>query len=182
MDNLMIETDRFLIRPLIAEDATGIFELDSNPKVHVHLGKKPIQTLEEAENTVKFIQKQYEDLGIGRWAIIDKETNDFIGWTGFKYITSPVNGHVNYYDIGYRLIERYWGKGIATETALASLKYAFEVLNLNIVYGICDVKNTASKNTLLKCGLKLKETFNYEGSPHYWFYITGEEWVANKLA
>lgn len=172
MADILIETERFLIRPLIAEDAAGIFELDSNPQVHTYLGNNPIKTLAEAENVIRLIQKQYEDLGIGRWAIIEKSTGNFVGWTGFKYITEPINNHVNHHDLGYRLIESYWGKGIATETAKACLRYAFEVLNLEKVYGICDIENVGSKNILLKCGLKLIETFDYDNTPHYWFEIS----------
>ncbi|MFN0257170.1 GNAT family N-acetyltransferase [Pedobacter ureilyticus] len=172
MADILIETERFLIRPLVAEDAAGIFELDSNPHVHTYLGKKPIKTLAEAENVIRLIQKQYEDLGIGRWAIIEKSTGNFVGWTGFKYIIETTNGRVNYYDLGYRLIERYWGKGIATETAKACLKYAFEGLELDKVYGICDVDNTGSRNILEKCGLKLITRLNYDGVPHFWFKIS----------
>ncbi|MDQ8005764.1 MAG: GNAT family N-acetyltransferase [Pedobacter sp.] len=176
MANTIIETELFYIRPLVAKDVSGIFELDSNPKVHTYLGNSPIKTLAEAENVIRLIQKQYDDLGIGRWAIIEKSTGNFVGWTGFKYIVEPINGHVNYYDLGYRLIERYWGKGIATETAKACLKYAFEELVLNEVYGICDVDNVGSRNILQKCGLKLIETFDYDGTLHYWFEIKKEDW------
>ncbi|MGV3546206.1 MAG: GNAT family N-acetyltransferase [Pedobacter sp.] len=172
----IIETERFYIRPLIAEDAAGIFELDNNPKVHTYLGNNPINSFAEAENVIRSIRKQYDDLGIGRWAIIEKSTGNFVGWTGFKYIVEPINGHVNYYDLGYRLIERYWAKGIATETAKACLKYAFEVLKLGQVYAICDVDNVGSKNILQKCGLNLIETFDYDGTLHYWFKIKKEAW------
>ena len=103
MLKLPIETERFLIRNLKIEDAAGIFELDSNPKVHAYLGNKPINTLAEAKNTIRFIQQQYEDLGIGRWAIIEKSTENFVGWTGFKYITTTINKHVNYYDFGIQI-------------------------------------------------------------------------------
>jgi ribosomal-protein-alanine N-acetyltransferase len=176
----IIETERYLIRPLITKDAEGIFELDSNPKVHTYLGNNPIKTLAEAENVIQLIQKQYQDLGIGRWAIIEKATGNFVGWTGFKYITAPVNNHVNYHDLGYRLIEKYWGKGVATETAKACLKYAFDILNLNEVYGICDVENIDSKNILQKCGFELKEHFMYDDVPHYWFEIKKASWNNEK--
>lgn len=76
MADILIETERFLIRPLVAEDVAGIFELDSNLNVHTYLGNKPIKTLTEAENVIRLIQKQYEDLGIGRWAIIEKSTGN----------------------------------------------------------------------------------------------------------
>lgn len=171
MMDFIIETERCYIRPLNASDAAGIFELDSNPNVHKYLGNTPIKTLAEAENVVQLIQQQYKDLGIGRWAIIEKSTGNFVGWTGFKYIVEPINNHVNYYDLGYRLIESYWGKGIATETAKACLKYGFEVLNFDEIYGICDVANTGSKNVLQKCGLQLIETFDYDNVSHYWFEV-----------
>ncbi|SOD11630.1 GNAT family N-acetyltransferase [Pedobacter xixiisoli] len=176
MAQIIIETERFYIRPLVAEDAAGIFELDSNTNVHTYLGNHPIKTFAEAENTIRLIQKQYEDLCIGRWAIIEKSTGNFVGWTGFKLITELTNNHVNYHDLGYRLIEKYWGKGVATETAKACLKYAFETLKLEVVYGICDVDNIASKNILQKCGLQVIETFNYDKTPHYWLRVFKEEW------
>ena len=175
MMDFIIETERFYIRPLNAGDAGGIFELDSNPNVHKYLGNNPIKTLAEAENVIELITQQYKDLGIGRWAIIEKSTGNFVGWTGFKYIVEPINNHVNYYDLGYRLIEGYWGKGIATETAKACLKYGFEILNFDEVYGICDVENNGSKNVLQKCGLQLIETFDYDGVSHYWMKMEKKE-------
>lgn len=177
MLNSIIETERCLIRPLSLADAAGIFELDSNPNVHTFLGKNPIKTIEDAENVIKFIQKQYIDLGIGRWAVIDRANGDFIGWTGFKYIIEPINNHANYHDFGYRLIERYWGKGIATETGKACIKYAFETLNLEVINGICEVGNIGSVNVLQKCGLQLKDNFLYEDIPHYWFELQKTAWI-----
>ena len=73
------------------------------------------------------------------------------------------------------MIERFWGKGIATETAKACIAYAFEVLQLSTIYGICDVENTGSRNILQKCGLKLIEIFEYDNLPHYWFEINREK-------
>jgi RimJ/RimL family protein N-acetyltransferase len=176
MANEIITTERFLIRPLIAADVTGIFELDSNANVHTFLGKQPIKTMDEAAKTVAFIQKQYEDFGIGRWAVVDKHSKEFIGWTGFKFINEPINKHLNYYDLGYRLLERHWGKGIATETAKACVKYGFEILGFKEIFGICDSGNSASKKILQKCGLKLLDTFMYQGTPHYWFRLGWEDW------
>ena len=57
----MIETERFIIRPLVDADAMGIFELDSNPKVHNYLGNKPIKTKLEAENIILSLQNQYRN-------------------------------------------------------------------------------------------------------------------------
>jgi len=75
-----------------------------------------------------------------------------VGWTGFKYITDIVNGRTHYHDLVYRLVEKYWGQGVASETAKGCLKFGFETLKLNKVFAICDVENTASKNISLECG------------------------------
>jgi ribosomal-protein-alanine N-acetyltransferase len=174
---IFIETDRLIIRALIPEDAVGIFELDSDPEVHQYLGNNPIKTLEQAAEAIQLIRQQYLDNGIGRWAVIEKSTHNFVGWTGLKFMKEPINNHNNYYDLGYRLIKKYWGKGYATETAIASLSYGFNELKLPEIFAMADVLNAGSNAVLKKAGLQLIEVFHDDGIPHNWYLITREEWV-----
>lgn len=171
-----IETERLIIRDLEKYDSNGIFELDSDPDVHAYLGKKPMKTIEEADQVIDFIRNQYIDNGIGRWAIIDKKTEDFIGWTGLKY-EQGLRKDFSYYDLGYRLRKKYWGKGIATETAIESLKYGFEKLDLKEIGAAADINHLASNKILKKIGLKLIDEFDYEGVPHNWYNIKKSEWI-----
>jgi len=173
------ETERLIIRDLEEFDAKGIFELDSDPKVHEFLGKNPIKTIKEAEGVINGIRQHYVANGIGRWAIIDKKTNDFIGWTGLKY-EQKVRENFNYYDLGYRLRSKYWGKGIATEAAIESLKYGFETLNLNEICAAAAIDNVASNKILRKIGLGFIETFEHHGIHCNWYSIKKLEWVAQK--
>lgn len=174
---IFIETDRFIVREILPTDVDAFFELDSDPEVHQYLGQKPCTTIEESAAMIGYIRQQYVDYGIGRWAIVDKNTNAFIGWTGLKYITEPTNGRVNYYDIGYRLIKRYWGQGIATETAQAVLQYTFEKLQLDMVCAITDCNNAGSNAILTKIGLAKTEVFDYEGTPHNWYQIAKSDFA-----
>jgi ribosomal-protein-alanine N-acetyltransferase len=151
-----IETERLLIRDLEEYDAKGIFQLDSDPDVHQFLGKNPINTIDEAKQVIDFIRNQYVYNGIGRWAIIDKKTDDFIGWTGLKY-EQGLRVDFSYYDLGYRLRKKYWGKGIATESAIQSLKYGFEKLDLKEIGAAADVDHLVSNKILKKIGLKFIE-------------------------
>jgi ribosomal-protein-alanine N-acetyltransferase len=171
-----VETDRLIIRELTPEDADGIFELDSDPEVHLYLGNNPIGTVEQAAEAIQFIRQQYINNGIGRWAVIEKSTNKFIGWTGLKLMKETVNNHNNYYDLGYRLIKKYWGKGYATETAIASLAYGFNELKLSEIFAMADVQNIGSDSVLKKAGLKFIETFYDDNILHNWYRITHEEW------
>lgn len=172
-----IETERLLIRDLEAYDVDGMFELDSDADVHKYLGKKPIKTKEEAKQVIAYIRNQYIENGIGRWAIIEKKTNDFIGWTGLKY-EKLLRKEFNYYDLGYRLRKKYWGKGIATETAIESLKYGFEKLDLKEIGAAADIDHLASNKILKKVGLQCIETFEFENVLHNWYYITKADWLA----
>lgn len=174
--NVHIETERLIIRDIEEYDVKGIFELDSDSEVHKFLGNKPINTIEEAKQVIDVIRDQYVKNGIGRWAVIDKNTGDFIGWTGLKY-EQRLRKDFNYYDLGYRLRKKYWGNGIATETAIESLKYGFEKLDLKEIGAAADVNHLVSNKVLKKVGLKFIETFDFEGLPHNWYNIKKSEWL-----
>ncbi|MCB0643841.1 MAG: GNAT family N-acetyltransferase [Phaeodactylibacter sp.] len=172
---IYIETDRLILRPIEAADRQGIFELDSDPEVHRYLGKKPIKSLPESEAVINYIQQQYEEDGIGRWAVIDRRTNEFIGWSGLKY-ERKVRPEMPYYDLGYRLKRKFWGKGIATETALEALNYGFRTMGLEEIYAGAHVENIGSNKVLQKVGLTFMETFEYDHAPHNWYRIGKNEW------
>jgi RimJ/RimL family protein N-acetyltransferase len=154
----------------------GMFELDSDPVVHRYLGNQPVQDIEQSREAIRFIRQQYLDNGIGRWAVIEKSTGYFLGWAGLKLVKEPANNHTGFYDVGYRLIKKYWGKGFATEAAKAVVDYGFEVLQLPVIYGMADINNAASAHVLQKTGLQLIEAFDLNGTPHHWFKISREEW------
>ena len=114
---IAIETDRLYFREILESDDCSILELDSDPAVHQYLGNNPIKDIIQARDLIQFIRQQYVNNGIGRLAIIEKETDNFVGWGGFKLTTNLINGHQNYHDLGYGFIKRYWGKGYATESS-----------------------------------------------------------------
>ncbi len=159
--NIKLETDRFWLRKFEINDIQNIFDLDSDPKVHKYLGNNPIKLIADAEIVINSLLNQYKENGIARWAVIDKSNNEFVGWSGLKY---ELNDRTNekYYDIGYRLKTKYWGKGIAQETASACLKHGFDTLNVNDIYASASVDNIASNIVLQKIGLKYIEQYNYQ--------------------
>ncbi len=172
-----IETERLILRDLLTTDDKGMFDLDSNADVHRYLGNNPIHTIEQAREVIGIVRQQYEDNGIGRWATIERSSGNFIGWSGLKYVTAAENNHTNYYDVGYRFVPRYWGKGYATESTKAALAFAFNTLQVKEVIGTCHEENKASRRVLEKCGLKFVEQFLYKNEwVCDWLKITKEEW------
>ncbi|QSB28263.1 GNAT family N-acetyltransferase [Flavobacterium sp. CLA17] len=166
-----IETERLLLREFLLSDVEGMFELESNPNVHTYLGNKPITHIGESLAYIEFVQQQYKDFGTGRWAVILKETNEFLGWSGIKFITTEINNHKDFYEIGYRFIEKHWGKGYATEAGKAFIDYAFKVMKAEYLYAYANAGNENSRRILEKLGLQYVNSFEYEGESDVWYEL-----------
>lgn len=169
--NIIIETERFILRELLPSDDERMFRLDSNPNVHRFLGNNPVISIEESRKYIANIRNQYLENEIGRYAVILKETNEFIGWCGIKYITEPENGHVNFHEIGYRFIEEYWGKGYGYESAKAWLDYGFKTMKIQTIYASANIENSGSRKILEKIGMHQKNEYNWNGMPCIWYEL-----------
>ncbi|WP_229719411.1 GNAT family N-acetyltransferase [Winogradskyella schleiferi] len=167
---IKLETKRLILRPVTEADANDFFELDSNPKVHVFLGNQPVKTISESEAMIANILEQYKNNGLGRLAMVEKSTNAFIGWAGLKY-EDQLRKEFNYYDLGYRLKEQFWGKGYATEASFASLDYGFKDLKLKEIGAAADVNHSASNSILKKIGMQPSGTFVYDDELCNWYKL-----------
>lgn len=142
--NVIIETDRLLLRTFTIEDAAMIYQLNLDPVKDVNHAKEILE---------KTILPQYALYNHGRWAVhvksgLDPVATGFIGWCGLK--TRP---EMNEVDLGYRFMKNTWGKGYATEAANASLRHGFERLGLKRIVGRALPGNLASIRVLEKCGM-----------------------------
>ncbi|MCZ8168974.1 GNAT family N-acetyltransferase [Flavobacterium sp.] len=155
-----LETERLYMRPFKTADAADLFAMDNNPKVHIYLWQQPTLDQEESVKTIAYILEQYHRNQIGRFATFLKETDEFIGWTGIKFIDDHVeNGHTNFYDYGYRLPEAYWGKGYATEATLKWLEFGFQTMNIPMMHAYAHRENGASNHILQKTGFIFQATY-----------------------
>ena len=173
------ETDRLILRELAMDDVDDLFEMDSDPKVHKYLGNNPVKTREESEKIMENILQQYREEGIGRWAIIEKESGEFLGWSGLKHEHKLRPGK-SYYDLGYRLKRKYWGKGFASEAARASMVYGFETMNLEWIGACASTNNLASNKIIQKLGFTYKEQFSVDLTICYWYTFMKFHYLNNK--
>ncbi|PWN63737.1 N-acetyltransferase [Chryseobacterium viscerum] len=173
--SMKIETQRLILRKLEEADVERIFLLDSNPEVMKYLGK-PVTTKEESKEMIQMIQKQYEENGVGRLAVIEKESGLLIGWCGLKLLTKPINGYKNVLELGYRFIPEFWGKGYATETTERTLEYGFIELNANVIYAYADSGNTGSRYILGKLGFENMGEFEEDGVMCSWYELKREKY------
>lgn len=170
--DFVLETNRLKLRQFTSADIEAIFKLDSNPQVHQYLGNKPISSMAKAERTIENFLTQYRENQIGRWAVFQKKDNSFVGWSGIKLETGLYNGYQNYYDLGFRLLPEYWGKGYAFESAQVALSDAFTRLKLETVHAAADVANKASNSNIKKLGFSFKNDFLYDCRKHNWYSLS----------
>lgn len=174
--DLIIETERLIMRQILPEDVQNIFELDNNPNVMQFLGGKTVTDINLIHGKILRIRKEYEDYNIARFAVILKETNEFIGQSGIQFVTEEENNQVNFYDLGYRLNEKFWGKGYGLESALPWVKFAFEELKIEKLNAGAHEDNIGSNKILQKCGMKYINQYDWETFPWSWYEITADEY------
>lgn len=148
MMNVIIETDRLILRTFTIDDAELIYELNRDEEVTRYTGD-PISDVEHAREVLeKAILPQYSLYNFGRWAVHIKPSHEFIGWCGLKF-----RAERNEIDLGYRFKRSSWGNGYATEAASACIKYGFQNLGLKRIVGHSMPSNIASIKVLENCGL-----------------------------
>lgn len=159
--NRIIETDRIFLRPFCIDDIEPFAKICANPNVMRYIGDgKPVGLDIIAEKIPEWIEL-YEKQKYGLMALVIKKTNELIGFCGF--INQTVD-EVEYIELGYRLDEAYWGKGIATEAAVAVRDYAFNVLDIPMLISIIHHQNDASKRVAKKVGLRLMKQTNFKNA------------------
>jgi ribosomal-protein-alanine N-acetyltransferase len=171
--NLILETERLILRPFESSDAEALFEMDCNHNVHKYLWQKPLTSISEVHAYIDMVKNQYETNGIGRFSTILKDTNELIGWTGIKFVNDHIeNGNTNFYDYGYRLNEKFWNKGYATEASIAWLDYGFNQMKIDKMNAYAHAENGASNHVLQKVGMKFIEDYpDKEGVIWKWWQM-----------
>lgn len=144
--NLVIETERLLIRPFTIDDIEPSYAMNLDAEVSKYTGDGGVVTKEEIERRIiEDVMGDYQRHGFGRLAVELKEENKFIGFTGLKYLEE-----MDEVDLGFRFMKEYWGRGIATESARASVKLGFDTLKLEKIIAMVLPENIASIRVLEK--------------------------------
>ena len=165
--DVVIETDRLLLRRFTEDDAPLLYELNLDPEV-IRYTHDPMTDVEQAKNLLnEVILPQYVLYGHGRWAVHLRSNLEFTGWCGLKYLSET-----NEVDLGYRFMKKFWGKGYATEAALACIEYGFTTLKLREIVGRVLPANLASIKVLEKCGMKYLHEEVMHGYLHKTYQVT----------
>lgn len=79
---IILETNRLLLRRLVAEDLDDLFALYSDPEIRRYFPEGTLTYEETREELEWFLNGHPRHPELGLWATILKETNQFIGRCG----------------------------------------------------------------------------------------------------
>ena len=149
-----LETRRLHLRLFTPEDLENLHKLLRDPDVVKYTGTGKPVSLEETKTALNSILKHWERHGFGRWAVIDKATNQFIGYGGLRILVDTP-------EVVYHLAKSFWGQGLATEMARESLRYGFEDNNFERIVAIAKPDNAASIHVMEKIGMSYEKRATY---------------------
>jgi ribosomal-protein-alanine N-acetyltransferase len=128
--------------------------------------------------------KHWDEHGYGWWAVEPRASQTtrspgtarvsdsaLIGWAGLTYL--PETDET---EVAYLLDKPFWGRGLATEAARASLRYGFEELAIDTIVGVVHPDNLASQRVLTKAGLSFVEPAHYFGMDVLRYTIERSAW------
>lgn len=180
---VVLETERLILRRFTADDVENLVELDGDPEVVFRITGGVATPREEVETDVLPAFLAYYDRGdaYGFWAAVERETGDFLGWFHFR----PGEGHPDDEpELGYRLRRSAWGKGYAAEGSRALIDRGFSQLGVRRVVAETMVVHGASRRVMEKAGMTVARTFHQDwpypipGHEHgdVEYEITREQW------
>ena len=145
----VIETERLLLRTYRTHDLETVYLLCSDPDVTHFFSAAFSVKREDVLASLPRRTERWRTQGFGQFGIFEKDTEKLIGYCGMQYLEEKTE-----VEIYYGLFKQYWQKGLATEAALAVLRFAFEHLNLPKVVAVTHPKNVSSHKVLSKIGMK----------------------------
>jgi len=159
-----LKTERLLLRQWRDEDLPGFAKINSDPEVmefYPHL----LDRQQSNAGAVKF-KSLISKNGWGFWALESRRDQNFLGLVGLNIhaYKLPFGPCV---EIGWRLARKDWGKGYATEAAIACLDFAFDELKLSEVYSFASVSNMRSRAVMERLHMEnIWRNFNHPMTPH----------------
>ncbi len=168
----VLETPRLWLRMWRPEDRKPFAALNADPEVMAHF-PRPLSR-EESDALADRCDASFDSLGLGLAAVERRDDRAFLGFVGLhrhRWFPDDV-------EIGWRLARHSWGKGYATEAAVACRDHAFAVLGLPRLISITIDPNRASLAVMRRLGMREDHRATFEGIDFVVHSLERETWAA----
>ena len=160
MVEVVAQTERLILRDWEDADEDRFYAVMNRPAVMKHLGG--VQTREEWGAAFDRIRGYTQEFGHTFWIVEDRSTRRLLGFCGLKRVNAPGAGDLaGTPEIGWRLRQSAWGKGIAKEAAIASLDLGFSRFGYDQVIAMTIPPNVASEGLMKRLGMRRREDLDF---------------------
>lgn len=146
---MRIQTERLDLRSATPEDAPLLLRLFNTPEVRKYLSAGPEWTIDRARQAVENRRELEAKRGFAQLIVRKRDTGEFIGNAGLH----PILGGSEI-ELLYHYLPTAWGKGYATEAAVALLDYGFRSIRLEKINAACIPQNVGSWRVMEKAGMR----------------------------
>jgi len=153
-----IHTPRLVLRPLQTRDDEVLYQIYQTEGVLRYFPTPIPPSLEKVQGFITVQRLHWEKHGYGNWGILPEGQAELIGWAGLQFLPE-----LDETEVGFLLDRPFWGKGYATEAALACLRFGFENFKLDHLIALVHPDNLASRRVIQKCGMKYVDTLSLWG-------------------
>jgi len=166
-----IETARVYLRPFTADDLDAFALVCGDPDVMRYIGNGKPLSREQTQARLNSIIEHQSRHGFAVWAAIDNASGVLMGYCGLQFLDNTPE-----IEVGYRLAKSFWGGGLATEAARASVRYGFEELGLDRIVAVVQPGNLASQRVVGKAGLSFVKDARYYNTDVKYYAMMREEY------
>ena len=147
---LIAQTPRLILRHFQPDELDVLAPILADPEV-MRFSSIGQMTRSQTKELLNSILSSYQQRNYGLYAVIYRKNWQLIGFCGFS---SQLIDEQQEVEIGYRLAQTYWGKGLATEAATAVRDYGISSLGFNRLISIIDPNNIRSIRVAQKVGME----------------------------
>ena len=155
----ILRTENVIVREITVSDVDRLYEIYSDADVVRYIENLYENREEEIRFTKDYISNQYRFYEYGMWIVESANTNEIIGRAGIFDRADE-----EYKEIGFVFAKEYWGRGYATETLKAIIKYAHEEFEVDTLIAHVMSENVWSKRLLESLGFVYEKDTVVEGN------------------
>lgn len=166
-----LKTERLVLRRPSLHDRDDFHRMHADPKVMATLGG--VTTPEVTDARLARLIAHWDAHDFGYWVVSEPGSGRFAGRGGLRQLVVEREPVI---EVGYGFLSEFWGRGLATEVAAASVRAAFEGIGVDELVCFTTPSNLASRNVMEKVGFRHTGSFVHAGEEHRLCRLRAADW------
>ena len=175
-----LTTPRLRLEPYTDAHLDALNALNSDPDVYRYLSGKP-ETRDETQAVIERVKARWIEIGYSWWALMDRTSGELVGagcLQNLRREKTPLPDPTCPLEIGWRLRQDRWGRGLASEAAAAIADFGFQTRGANELLAVCFPENAASARVMARIGMQPQGLEHWYGRDMTTYRITAAQWRA----